>query len=179
MKSKIILFFALLILLSSIVYSQYYLDYESSGSGSSYYDDYSGNGSVIADWYAVSEEEITFCMNYGGTIEGEDAYDDIGYTQAVSTLTITLQGQYTTLYDKTLYEIAWYVQPLSEDTTYIIYAITEDGDTEEIYAGYSTALDGDAGYETVETDVDYSQLKIVMEDGTTPLTVSFSKKSQY
>ncbi len=179
MKTKIALFCIVLILLSGVVYSQYYLDYESDGSGSSYYNDYSGENSTIADWYVVSDAEIEFCKNYGGTIEGQDVYGSAGYTQPVSTLTLTLQGQYTTQYDTTLYEIAWYVHPLAEDITYTVYLVTEDGDTEEVYTGYATALDGDAGYETEESTEIYTHLKIVMEDGTTALTVPIVEKNTY
>jgi hypothetical protein len=178
MKSKIALFCLVIILLSGIAYSQYYLEYETDGSGSSYYEEYSGNGSVVVEWYDVSDAEIEFCKNYGGEASGEDVYTSTGYTQAVSKLTITLQGQYTTLYDKQLYEIAWYVHPLSEDITYTVYLIEEDGDTEEFYTGYSTALDGDAGYDTEETDVIYTHARIVMEDGTTALEVPIVEKAE-
>ncbi len=175
------LFCIILIILSSIAYSQYYHDYESSDTGSSYYDDYSGEGALVIGWYDVSQEEIEFCKDYGGSLEGYDIYggSGAGYTQPVSNLTLTLQGQYTTLYDKTLYEIAWYVHPLSEDTSYKVYAVTEDNDNEEIHAGYATALDGEAGYESLETDTVYNTLKIVMEDGTTALSVPFVEKTQY
>lgn len=179
MKSKITLFCLAFILVSGVVYSQYYLDYETDGTGSSYYEEYSGNSSVIAEWYEVSDAEIEFCKNYGGTIEGQDVYGSAGYTQPVSTLTLTLQGQYTTLYDTTLYEIAWYVHPLAEDITYTIYLVTEEGESEELYTGYSTALDGDAGYETQETNIVYTHAKIIMEDSTTALTVPFVEKTTY
>ena len=78
MKSKIALFCLVIILLSGIAYSQYYLEYETDGSGSSYYEEYSGNGSVVVEWYDVSDVEIEFCKNYGGEASGEDVYTSTG-----------------------------------------------------------------------------------------------------
>ncbi len=182
MKAKalfIVAFCLVFVLFSSIVYSQYYLDYTDQDTSDSYY---VGGNVTIPDWYEVSDEEVTFCQNYAGKELGEDFYETAegGYALPVSKLTIALQGEYTTLYETTLYEIAWYVHPLSEDTTFTIYLVDEDDDMEELTTVFATALDGSAGYEALELEELYTGLVIVnKEDGSEALRVPIIEKTQY
>lgn len=179
MKSKSAVFFlfiTLFLLLMSIAYSQYYQDYIDESISDS---PYVGDEVRIPDWYDVSDEEVTFCQTYAGTATTDDIYSTYGVAgvaPGVSKLTLTAQGEYTTEYDKRLYEFGWYVQPLVEDTTYTIQLVDEDGDSEELYTGSATALDGDAGYETVESEIIYESLQIIMEDGSLGLEVPIVEK---
>ncbi len=182
MKSKSAIFFLFVtffLLLASIAYSQYYQDYlDDDTSDSSYSSEYA-NETRIPDWYEVSDEEVEFCQTFAGTSTAEDVYEsaESELVAPVSKLTLALQGEYTTLSDKRIYEIAWYVQPLSEDISYTIYLVDEQGDTEEVTTGYSQATTGDAGYEAIETDAIYSSAEIVLvEDGTVALKVPFVEK---
>src|SRR3989338_2834592 len=179
MKAKALLIFMslLLILFSSIAYSQYYQDYSDEDTSDSYY---VGDELIIPDWYEVSEEEVTFCQNYAGQETGFEGYEtaDGGSTQSVSKLTLSLQGESTAQYETTLYEIAWYVHPLSDDIVYTIYLVDEEGDDEEFYTGSATAIDGSAGYETLDSDVVYTEVRIVMEDGSEALRVAIVEKSE-
>src|SRR3989338_5722702 len=133
MKAKALLIFMslLLILFSSIAYSQYYQNYDDSDTSDSYY---VGDPTEGIDWYEVSEEEVTFCQNYAGQETGITTYTEAGgWTgQPVSELTLSLQGESTAQYETTLYEIAWYVHPLDEDIVYTIYLVDEEGDDEEL-----------------------------------------------
>lgn len=174
------LFLFLFLILCSGAYAQYYLDYESEGGTSDTY--YTTDGElIIPDWYEVSDEEILFCQDIAGTESPDDVYSsaEAANFQPVSKLTITLQGFSTALYDKTLYEMGWYVQPLSESITYTVYLIDEEGNAEEVYTGYATAETGDASYETVESDVVYTHLQIIMEDGSEALKVPIVEKTNY
>ena len=182
MKAKAlqgIMLIFLFLLFTGVAYAQYYLDYSDESASDTYYT--TGGELIIPDWYEVSEEEILFCQDWAGTETPSDVYNsaEAANFKPVSTLTITLQGFSTPLYDKTLYEIGWYVQPLSESITYTVYLIDEDGDTEEVYTGYATAETGDASYETVETDVVYTHLQILMEDGSEALKVPIVEKTSY
>src|SRR3989338_2228131 len=182
MKAKAlqgIMLIFLFLLFTGVAYAQYYLDYGDESASDTYYT--TGGELIIPDWYEVSEEEILFCQNWAGTETPSDVYSsaEAANFQAVSKLTITLQGFSTPLYDKTLYEMGWYVQPLSESITYTVYLIDEEGDAEEIYTGYATAETGDASYETVETDVVYTHLQILMEDGSEALKVPIVEKTSY
>lgn len=183
MKSKSTVFFlfiTLILLFSSIAYAQYYQDYTDEDISDSYY---TGDEVRIPDWYDVSDEELTFCQSYAGTATTEDYYGTFEAAgiaeQPVSKLTLTVQGEYTTEYDKLLYEFGWYVHPLVEDTTYTIRLVDEDEDTEDLYTGSATALDGDAGYETVESDIIYTDVQIIMEDGSVGLSVPIVEKIVY
>ena len=128
----------------------------------------------------MSEEEVTFWQNYAGQETGFEGYEtaDGGSTQSVSKLTLSLQGESTAQYETTLYEIAWYVHPLSDDIVYTIYLVDEEGDDEEFYTGSATAIDGSAGYETLDSDVVYTEVRIVMEDGSEALRVAIVEKSE-
>lgn len=183
MKAKAIqgiMLFFLFLLLTGVVYAQYYLDYSDETASDTYYT--TGDELIIPAWYEVSEEEILFCQDWAGTETPNDVYSsaEAANFQAVSKLTITLQGFSTPLYDKTLYEMGWYVQPLNESITYTVYLIDEDGDTEEVHTGYATAETGDASYETLETDIVYTHLQIInVEDGSEALKVPIVEKTSY
>ncbi len=184
MKQKtglLFLFVILFILCSTVVNSQYYQDYSDSSTSDSYYSSEYANETTIPDWYEVSDEEVEFCRNYAGTSTATDVYENAEseLVAPVSKLTLSVQGEYTTEYDKRLYEIGWYVQPLSEDITYTINLVTEDGSTEEFMTGYSQATTGDAGYDTLETDAIYTDVEIVLEDGSVGLEVPIVEKTPY
>lgn len=175
----IILFIILFFILSDNASSQYYKEYEQDyldGDTSDSY--YVGDEAKIIDWYEVSDEEIEFCQGYAGTEEAESYYGALaaGFTEPVSKLTLTAQGEYSTLYDKRLYEFGWYVHPAEEDIVYVINLIDEEGDREELFTGYATAIDGDAGYEAIESDSIYEYVEIVLEDGTSALQVPIVEK---
>lgn len=166
MKSKsaaFFLFITLFLLLMSIAYSQYYQDYTDESISDSYY---VGDEVRIPDWYDVSDEELQFCQSYAGTATTDDYYgtfETAGIAaQPVSKLTLTAQGEYTTEYDKRLYEFGWYVHPAEEDETYAVVLVDIEGNTEELTIGSATALDGDAGYETLESEVEFLSLQIVI-----------------
>lgn len=167
----------LLTLFSTIATAQYYLDYSDSETANSYYT--AGEEVTIPQWYEVSEEEILFCQQYAGTTTPESIYTTDASAQAfqpVSKLTLSLQGYYTTQYENTLYEIAWYVHPLSEDLTYTIVVTKEDGTTEEFTTLFATVVDGSAGYEAFESTEQYTEISIILEDGSNALTVPFIEK---
>lgn len=183
MKSKrtfFLILIGLLILFSTIAYAQYYQDYTDESISDSYY---TGDEVRIPDWYDVSDEELQFCQSYAGTATTDDYYGTFEAAaieaQPVSKLTLTVQGEYTAEYDKRLYEFGWYVHPLIEDTTYTIRLVDEDGDTEDLHTYPATALDGDAGYETMESDVIYTDVQIIMEDGSVGLSVPIVEKIVY
>lgn len=180
-KGIFFLFLVLLILCSAVVDSQYYQDYTDSSTSDSYYSSDTANQTKIPDWYEVSNEEVEFCRSFGGVEESSDLYQTAegGFPQPVSKLTLSVQGEYTTEFDKRLYEFAWYVQPLSEDTTYSIVLVKDNGDTEEFTRGNAIATTGDAQYDTRETDAIYTDIEIVMEDGSIGLKVPIVEKSQY
>lgn len=180
-KGSLFLFSLFFILCSSIVYSQYYQDYTDGSSSDSYYSSEYGNETRIPDWYEVSDEEVEFCSAFAGSETAADVYEsaESELVKPVSKLTLALQAESTVLYDKTLYEIAWYVQPLDEDITYTIYLVEEDGEQEELIKGSAPAATGDAGYETVETETVYVSAQIVLEDGSLGLQVPIVEKSQY
>ena len=177
----VFLIFILLVLCSAVAYSQYYQDYADGSTSDSYYSSDYANETKIPDWYEVSDEEVEFCRNFGGVETSSDVYQssEVGLPNPVSKLTLSVQGVYTTEYDKRLYEIGWYVQPLSEDIVYTIYLVAENGDTEEFMTGYSQATTGDAGYDTLETDALYTSVEIVLEDGSVGLKVPIVEKSEY
>ncbi|MBI5073184.1 hypothetical protein HZA99_05170 [Candidatus Woesearchaeota archaeon] len=184
MKLKIRLLFLisiLIILCSALVNSQYYQDYTDSSTSDSYYSSDYANETKIPDWYEVSDEEVEFCRNYGGVKDSNSVYQTAegGLPQPVSQLTLSVQGTYTTEYDKRLYEFAWYVQPLSEDTTYSIDLVKDNGETEEFTRGNAPATTGDAQYDTRETDAIYTDIEIVLEDGSIGLKVPIVEKSPY
>jgi hypothetical protein len=166
-----------LVLFSSIAYSQYYQDYSDSDTSDSYY---VGDEDDPPDWYEVSEEEVIFCQNYAGQKTGFDGYETAEgtSTQSVSKLTMSLQAESTAQYETTLYEVAWYVHPLAEDLAYTIYLVDEEGDDEEFYTGSATALDGSAGYETLDSEIIYVEVKIVLEDGSEALRVPIVEKEE-
>ncbi len=177
-KALFIMITLLLVLFSSIAYSQYYQDYTDGDTSDSYY---VGDELIIPDWYEVSEEEVTFCHNYAGQETGFEGYQtaDGVSTQSVSNLTISLQGESTAQYETTLYEVAWYVHPLAENTTYTIYFVDEEGEQEEIITVDATALDGSAGYEALELEEVYTELVIINpEDGSEALRVPIVEKSE-
>ncbi len=175
--SSMLLF--LFLLLTGVAYAQYYVNYDEEGASDTYYT--TGGELIILDWYEVSEEEILFCQDIAGTETPSDVYSsaEAANFQPVSRLTITLQGFSTPLYDKTLYEMGWYVQPLNESITYTVYLIDEDGDAEEVITRPATAETGDAMYEVLESDVVYTHLQIIMEDGSEALKVPIVEKTSY
>jgi len=146
-------------------------------SGEAGYSPYVDEDPRFPDWYDVSDEERNFCSTYSGAYEAQSYYEDSGLSAEeypVSKLTMTLQGQRTVQYDNFLYEIAWYVHPLAEDITYTIKLIGDDN--EELYTGYATALDGEAGYEAFESEVEYESVQLILESGETPLEVEIIEK---
>lgn len=181
MKAKALygsILFFIFFLLTGVAYAQYYLDYGEEGASDTYYT--TGSELIIPDWYEVSEEEILFCQSWAGTETPNEVYNsaEAANFQPVSKLTITLQGFSTALYDKTLYEMGWYVQPLTEDITYTVYLIDEEGNAEEVITRTATAQTGDAMYETLETDVVYTHLQIInKEDGSEALKVPIVEKT--
>ena len=182
MKAKVlqgIIFIFLFLLLTGVAYAQYYLDYGDESASDTYYT--TGGELIIPDWYEVSEEEILFCQNWAGTETPSDIYSsaEAANFQPVSKLTITLQGFSTPLYDTTLYEMGWYVQPLSEDISYTVYLIDEEGETMEVITRPATAQTGDAMYETLETDIIYTHLQIIVEDDYEALKVPIVEKTSY
>lgn len=166
MKNKrtfFLILIGLLILFSTIAYAQYYQDYTDESISDS---PYVGDEVRIPDWYDVSDEELQFCQSYAGTATTEDYYGTFETAriaaQPVSKFTVTAQGEYTTLYDKRLYEFGWYVHPAEEDETYAVVLVDIEGNTEELTISSATALDGDAGYETLESEVEFISLQIVI-----------------
>lgn len=177
-KALFIMISLLLVFFSSIAYSQYYQDYTDGDTSDSYY---VGDPTENISWYNVSEEEVTFCHKYAGQEAGFDGYTtaDGLSTQSVSRLTMSLQGESTAQYETTLYEVAWYIHPLEEDTTYTIYFVDEEGEQEEIITVDATALDGSAGYEVLELEEVYTELVIInSEDGTEALRVPIVEKKE-
>jgi len=113
-------------------------------------------------WY-ITEEHIEICEGWGG-VEGLETGTASGLTAAADVIdfTVTLQGQKTILYDTTLYETAWYVQPLAGSVAYEIYLIDENGDEEEIYSGFSEDISGDSNYDARESEI-IDEIEVVYE----------------
>ncbi len=159
MKKIIIITTIIILLLTAIVYSQYDEDVTDDNPKDT-------DGTEMPSWYEVSEEEIKICENWGG-VESIDSSTSgsVEGTDDVIDLTITLQGKKTVLYNTTLYEAGWYVQPLTGNIAYSIFFVEEDGDKEEIYDGFAEDTSGDANYEGLESDVVYTSVLLETETG--------------
>lgn len=138
---------------------------------------------MVYEWYAVSEQEINFCSNWGGyqsLMSGQGIVEDS--LPPVGKLTLTVQGLYTELVevdDKRLYEVAWYVHPLTGDVAYVVYLVDTQGRKEEAEygRGNANALDGDSNYVAFESEKEYTHVLLEIEDGGT-LQVPFVEKEQ-
>jgi len=86
--------------------------------------------SVVEDWYGVEDWELEVCQKWGGGgVEEGFAHGSFATTgSGLQSTTLTVQAQKTVYPDETksLYEVAWYVEP-SEGT--ITYSIIMQGPT--------------------------------------------------
>ncbi len=164
----------------SVVSAETYYEQAMSGTGDGSYSYYTDDDPRFPDWFEVSDAELQLCSRYGGTLASQTGYqaaDDMGLDTEVARLTFTIQAEKTTGEDLTLYEIAWYVHPLSEDKKYTVYLIEKEGHKNEIHVGFAEAIGGDADYQAFESDTDYEYARLVLEGETTSLTVPIVEKN--
>jgi hypothetical protein len=180
--TTIITLVLLFLFVMSIAYAQTYYERAQDGSGSGSYSYYTDEDPRFPDWYDVSQEELDYCARYGGTLEDQSDYQTYiegGDEVPVSQLTLTVQAFKTELVDESvyLYEVAWYVHPIKEDTNYVVYLIDEDDAKDEMYAGFAQAIPGDAHYTAFESETVYEYAYVTLEGQSTTLKVPFMTKS--
>ena len=167
MKKRII-FISLLFLIvcAIIVFSESYDEEGGSSDNPRSTHDWDEDG--WPNWYdtedwSINQAEIDYCENWGGVEDIESGTSGgIKAAADVVDLTITLQGYKTVLHNTTLYEVAWYVQPLTGTVAFTIYFINEEeGIEEEIRSGFGEDIAPDTYYEAIESEINYD--KIIMK----------------
>ena len=149
---------------------------------------YEGYGPMVHDWYLVSDQEIKFCNSWGGhdVPSSSESVNEANLPQVVKT-TMTLQGLVSDVGETSLYEVAWYLHPLSGDVAYTVFVKNEAGQKIEIdqasngiipSRGNANAIDADAYYDAFESEVKYTHL-ILEAEGEAPFEVPFVEKEGY
>lgn len=126
----------------------------------------------IDAWYPVENWELELCSKWGGTKEAQS-----GATSSspiyLSQTTISLQGKkqeyYIDGFNKTLYTVSWYLEPILE-MSYRVYLINDDESLSfKISDGTASYSSPGAGFESEYYDAEYTAVK--MDYGTNWLIV--------
>lgn len=129
------------------------------------------SSSVIKDWYAVADWELDYCSEWGGTAEASSGatYSSTPY---LSQTTLTLQGKKQGLkvegYNRTIYTVSWYLEPITA-MSYEIHLVTEEDEKYKVAEGEASINAAGYGYKAEYYDKDYSYA--VMNYGTQWLKV--------
>ncbi len=128
-------------------------------------------GSILSDdgqdfdWYDVEDWEKEVCAKDAGLKEANNALSVSGNGRLYES-SATLQALRKPSYNKSIYELAWYIHPIDEDVHYKVYL-----GTKKVAEGTASKTEGKSGYYAELSDEDYTKAKIDYGLGTLEVPV--------
>ncbi len=124
---------------------------------------------MIDNWYDVEDWEVEVCSKWGGLADVQKHAGTITGDTALHKLAATIQGEKIRIgagdEEKTVYEIAWYIQPVSGQEKFTVEVYGQSG-KKEIEKGTAPATTGTSGYYVIDdTSSDYTNAVLKYDTG--------------
>ncbi|MBL7050953.1 hypothetical protein ISS04_02195 [Candidatus Woesearchaeota archaeon] len=107
------------------------------------------SGTPKTNWYDVEDWEVDVCSR-GVDVPEIQSSPDSGDSSYVYDFTFTLNAQETELYNVSLYEVSYYIEPMDGNITFQVFLLGPGISTNVTGEMISKPNGGKAGYEFIE-----------------------------